>query len=91
MSGHSLKLHFYMFEKSRKKHNSLDCDKKKLEYFPLIKNFTFLKLDTNKKCFCMFKALKLQEWAVLVFSNVLFIIKCAPFLLKFEEDFNIHD
>jgi hypothetical protein len=27
MSGHSLKLHFYMFKKSQVKHNSLDCHK----------------------------------------------------------------
>ncbi len=27
MSGHSLKLHFYMFERSQGKHNSLDYHK----------------------------------------------------------------
>jgi hypothetical protein len=25
VNGHSLKLHFYMFERSQSKHNSLDC------------------------------------------------------------------
>jgi hypothetical protein len=25
MNGHSLKLHFHMFERSQIKHNSLDC------------------------------------------------------------------
>jgi hypothetical protein len=25
VNGHSLKLHFFMFEKSQGKHNSLDC------------------------------------------------------------------
>jgi hypothetical protein len=27
MSGHSLKLHFCMFERSQGKHNNLDCHK----------------------------------------------------------------
>jgi len=27
MNEHSLKLHFYMFEKSQVKHNGLDCHK----------------------------------------------------------------
>jgi hypothetical protein len=27
VSGHSLKLNFYMFEKSQEKHNSLNCHK----------------------------------------------------------------
>jgi hypothetical protein len=34
----------------------------------------------------MFKALKPQEWTIFIFSS-----KCPPFLLKFEEDFNIDD
>jgi hypothetical protein len=35
------------------------------------------------KFFCIFKAFKLREWTILVFSNVLFFsTKCAPFLLK---------
>jgi hypothetical protein len=39
----------------------------------------------------MFKAFKPQEWIVFFFSNVLFFTKCAPFILKIEEDFNIDD
>jgi hypothetical protein len=54
VSGHSLKLHFCMFERSQVKHNSLDCH----NFFPLIAKFTWSKLDTNQKCFCMLKALK---------------------------------
>jgi hypothetical protein len=38
----------------------------------------------------MFKTFKPQEWIILVFfSNVLFYAKCAQFLLKIGEDFNI--
>jgi hypothetical protein len=55
MSGHILKLHFCMFEKSQGKHNSLDCHKSFWKYFPLIAKFICSKLDKNKKCFCMFK------------------------------------
>jgi hypothetical protein len=61
VNGHSLKLHFCMFERSQGKHNSLDCHECFLEYFPLIAMFTRSKLDTNKKCFYMFKTLKPQE------------------------------
>jgi hypothetical protein len=39
----------------------------------------------------MFKALKLQEWTMLVFFKRLFSNKCAPFVLKIREDFNIDD
>ncbi len=73
VSGHSLKLHFCMFERSQGKHNSLDCHKF-LEYFPLIVKFTCSKLDSNQKCFCMFKALKLWEWTILVFFKCLFFL-----------------
>ncbi len=33
MNGHSLKLHFYMFERSQRKHNSLNCYKVFLNIF----------------------------------------------------------
>ncbi len=40
----------------------------------------------------MFKALKPQEWTILIFFQMFFFpTKCAPFLLKIEEDFNIDD
>jgi hypothetical protein len=78
VNGQSLKLHFYMFERSKVKYNSLDCQKKNLEYFPLIAKFTCSKFDTNKKCFCMFKALKPQKWTIFIFFK-------HPFLLP-----NVH-
>jgi hypothetical protein len=40
------------------KHNSLGCLDYLYIYFSLIAKFTFSKHDTNKKCFCMFKAIK---------------------------------
>jgi hypothetical protein len=39
----------------------------------------------------MLKAFKPQKWTILVFKKILFSTKCAPFLIKFGEDFNIDD
>ncbi len=40
----------------------------------------------------MFKAFKPQEWIVFIFfKGLFFLTECAPFLLKIEEDFNIHN
>ncbi len=39
MSGHSLKLHFCMFERSQMKHNNLDCPNV-FRIFSLITKFT---------------------------------------------------
>jgi hypothetical protein len=39
----------------------------------------------------MSKAFKFQKWTILVFEKKIKSTKCAPFLLKFEEDFNIDD
>jgi len=58
VSGHPLKLHFCMFERSQGKYNSLDCHKVFLKYFPLIAKFTCSKLDTICLKNCMFKTLK---------------------------------
>jgi len=91
VSGHSLKLHFCMFKRSKGKHNSLNCYKKNLEYFPFVTKFTCSKFDMNQKCFFMFKTLKLVKWTILIFSNIFFSTKCAAFLLKIEEDFIIDD
>jgi len=60
MNGHSLKLHFCMFERSQRKSNSLDYHNF-LQYFSLIAKFTCSKLDPTKKCFYMFKTLKPQK------------------------------
>ncbi len=84
MSGLSLKLHFCMFEKWQVRHNSLDCHNF-LKHFPLIAKFTCSKFDTNEKCFCTFKALKPQEWTILVFFQMsFFYTKCAPFLWELD-------
>ncbi len=40
MNGHSLKLHFCIFEKSQRKHNSLDCHKSIWNIFHSIEKFT---------------------------------------------------
>jgi hypothetical protein len=45
MSGHFLKLHFCMFERSQVKHNSF------LEYLSLIVKITWSKFDTNQNVF----------------------------------------
>ncbi len=58
MSGHSLKLHLCLFERSQGKHNNLDYHNVFWNIFLLIAKFTCSKLDTNKICFYMFKALK---------------------------------
>jgi hypothetical protein len=63
-----------------------------LKHFPLIAKFTCSKLDTNIKKNCMFKELEPQKWIVRVFFQTSFFsTKCAPFLLKIENDFNIDD
>jgi hypothetical protein len=48
------------------------------KYFSLIEKFTCSKLDRNKKCFCIFKALKPWKCTILVFFKCPFLfIKCA--------------
>ncbi len=71
--GHSLKLHFCMFEKSQRKHNSLDYHFF-WKYFPLITKFICSMLDTNKKYFCMFKALKPRKWTIFNFFKHSFFL-----------------
>jgi hypothetical protein len=39
----------------------------------------------------MLKAFKPQKWAILVSEKIFFSTTCAPFFLKFGEDFNIDD
>jgi hypothetical protein len=63
-----------------------------LEYFSLIANFICSRFDIYQKCFGMFKALKPQEWTIFIFFQTsFFLTKCASFLLKIGEDFNIDD
>jgi hypothetical protein len=80
MSGHFLKLHFCIFEKSQGKHNNLDYYYY-LEYFSLIAKFRCSKFDRNN-FFCMFKALKHQEWIIIFFSNVPFFYKMCTIPFK---------
>ncbi len=54
------------------------------ECFPLIAKFTCSNFDTNKTCFCMFKALKPREWTFFFFQTSIFSTKCAPFFKKLE-------
>jgi hypothetical protein len=92
MSGHSLKLHFCMFERLEGKHNSLDCHKCFWNIFHQLQSLHVQSLTQIKECFCMFKALKPREKTILVFFQTSFFsTKCAPFLLKIGKDFNIDD
>ncbi len=90
VSGHFLKLHFYMFERSQGKHKSLDCHKVFWNIFHLLK-IVYAHNLTKKIKIYMFKAHKPQKWIVPVFFKHFFSTKCAPFLLKIEENFNIDD
>jgi hypothetical protein len=89
--GHFLKLHFCMFKKSQGKHNSLDCHKSFWNIFHLIENFICSNL-TQIKCFLHIQSI--QTFNVdrpYFFEMSFFSTKCAPFLLKIGEDFNIND
>jgi hypothetical protein len=60
VNGHSLKLHFFMFERSQVKHNNFGLSLFFLEYFSLNTNFTCSKHSNLKSGQCLF------------FSNVFF-------------------
>jgi hypothetical protein len=62
-----------------------------LEYLSLVAKFTCSKLDTNQNCFACSKHPNLENGQSLLVSNVVFLTKCAPILLKIGEDFNIDD
>ncbi len=91
MSGHSIKLHFCMFEISQRNHNSLDYHKSFLECFPSIAKFTCLKFDTNQKCFYMCKTLKPQEWTIFIFFTCHFFLPNVHHSFLIGENFNIDD
>jgi hypothetical protein len=92
VNGHSLKMFFCMFEISQRKYNNLDCHKKFLEYFSLIENFTCSKFQTNQKCFCIFKIQTSRMEKIKIKNQTsFFFTKCAPFLQKIGDDFNIDD
>ncbi len=79
MSEHYLKLHFCMFKKSQRKHNSLNF----YIYFGIfsikLQSLHVQNLTKNQNLFYMFKTLKLQKWTILVF------FKCLYFFLP-----NVH-
>jgi hypothetical protein len=60
MNGHSLKLHFCMFEISQEEHNSLDFQKN-LEYFRLIAKLHFQSLTQIKNVFTCSKHSNLES------------------------------
>jgi 2-iminoacetate synthase ThiH len=90
VSGHSLKLHFCMFEKSQGRHNSLDCHKKFKNIFHQLENLHAQRLTQIIFSFAFSKHLNLNN-GDFFFQMYFSFIKCAPFLLKIEEDFNIDD
>ncbi len=61
VNGHSLKLHFCIFERSQVKHNNLDYNK-------------FFEVFFINCKFYMFKAFKLQQWTIIVFFKRLFFL-----------------
>jgi hypothetical protein len=75
MNGHSLKLHFCMFKRSQRKHNSLDCHKVFSNIFHYLQSLHAQSLTQFFLKNCMFKAPKSQEWIVLIFSSVFFFFQ----------------
>ncbi len=82
MNRHSFKLYFCMFEKSQRKHNSLDCHNNFWNIFHCL--HTCSKLGGKKK-------LHVQNTQILRMDNPYFFrtsffsIKCTPFLLKIKK------
>jgi hypothetical protein len=87
VSGHSLKLHFCMFERSQVKNNSLDCHKFFGIFFINYKAYILKVLDKSK----MFLHVQNIQTSRVDNFNFFFSTKCASFLLKIREDFNIGD
>jgi hypothetical protein len=95
MSGHSLKLHFCMFERSQ----GLKDYKRNIIVWTIINFFGIFSISYK---FYMFKAWHISKMFLYVqstqtlkmnkfyfFQMSFFSTKCAPFLLKIGEDFNI--
>jgi hypothetical protein len=61
MNGHSLKLHFCMFEKSQLKHNSLDCQKKFENIFHQLQSLRAQSLTQIKNVFACSKDSNLES------------------------------
>ncbi len=82
MNEHSLKLHFFMLERSQRKHNSLDCHKF-FKYFPLIKKIMCSKIDKNqKKKIAYSKHSNLENESPCFFQTFLFFYRMCTILFK---------
>jgi hypothetical protein len=80
-----------MFEKSQWMHNSLDYHKVFWNVFHQLQSLHAQSLTQIKNVFACSKHSILKNGQSLFFSNVFFSTKCAPFLSKIGEDFNIYD
>jgi len=91
VNGHSLKLHFYMFERSQRKHNSLNC------YKVFLNIFHYLQILHAQNLTQIFFKLHVQSTQTLRVESLNFFqtfflkFKCAPFLLNIGNDFKIDD
>ncbi len=91
MSGHFLKLHFCMFEKSQGNHDSLDCHNFFGNIFHKSQSLHVQSL-TQIKFFLHVRSIQTSKMNNLYFFQMSFsFTKCAPFLLKIGKDFNIND
>ncbi len=92
MNGH-LKLYLYMFERSQRKHNNLDCHKSFWNIFPLVTKFICSKIDTNQTNFfaCSNHSNFESAKSLIFFQKFSFSTKCAPFFFKIRKDYNIDD
>jgi hypothetical protein len=91
VNGHSLKLHFCMFERSFEWTIIVWIIINFLEYFSAIAKFTCSKLNTNQKKIACLEHSNLKNGQSLFFSNMINITKYTPFVLKIEKDFIIND
>ncbi len=91
VSGHFLKLHFYMFKRSQGKYNNLDCHNVFWNIFHWLQSLLVLNLTQFLKKLHVESTQTLRTWTILVFFKHFFSTKCAPFLFKIEKDFNIDD
>jgi hypothetical protein len=91
VSEHFLKLYFWMFERSQGKHNSLDYHKFFGIFYINCKVYMFKAWHKSK----MFLHVQISQTLRIdnpcFFQMSFFSTKCASFLLKIEENFNIDD
>ncbi len=74
MIGHSLKLHFCMFEKSQGKHNILDCQKKFGIFFIDYKFYMLKDLHKSKMFLHVHSTQTSKMNNLCFFSNILFLL-----------------